>query len=163
MLKFQAVRGTKDILPADAADFQALEAHARAVVRPVRLRRDSHANVRNARAFHALAVKRRTWCRKRCMCLKTGADEPWPCGRKAQRAWCGLSSSIIYPNRPHFASCFTSVRCFGRNALRQAGFEEFWQIGGEYFGNAAPAADAELLILVSQLFTGSITERCASK
>ena len=35
----------------------------------------------------------------------------------------------------------------------QAGrYREFWQIGGEYFGNASPAADAELLLLVQTLF-----------
>ena len=34
----------------------------------------------------------------------------------------------------------------------QAGrFREFWQIGAEYFGNAGPAADAELLALVDAL------------
>src|SRR5205807_3429307 len=35
----------------------------------------------------------------------------------------------------------------------QAGrYREFWQIGAEYFGNAAPTADSELLILVERLF-----------
>ena len=32
----------------------------------------------------------------------------------------------------------------------QAGrFREFWQIGGEYFGNPSPYADAELLLMIT--------------
>src|SRR4029077_128403 len=152
MPKFQSVRGTKDILPGDAARFQHLESVARAL-----FKRFGYQEIRTP-TFETVDLFQRSLGETTDVVQKEMYVFEDRGGRKLALRPEGTAGVVRAFIEHHLSQTNPFCKLFYigpmfRAERPQAGrYREFWQIGAEYFGNAAPAADAELLILVSTLF-----------
>ena len=152
MPKFQAVRGTKDILPADAALFQSLEAAARAL-----FKRYGYEEIRTP-TFESADLFQRSLGETTDVVQKEMYVFEDRGGRKLALRPEGTAGVVrafiehhLSQTRP-FCKLFYIGPMFRAERPQAGRYREFWQIGAEYFGNASPASDAELLLLVQTLF-----------
>ena len=176
MSKYQAVRGTKDILPAfakasagkpaiasatagepavklaNSAEFQMLEAVARDV-----FQRFGFGEIRTP-TFEALDLFQRSIGETTDVVQKEMYVFEDRGGRKLALRPEGTAGVVRAFIEHHLSQTMPFCKLFYvgpmfRAERPQAGrYREFWQIGGEYFGNASPYADAELLIMITRLF-----------
>src|ERR1700689_3366687 len=152
MPKYQAIRGTKDILPADTAKFQRLEAQARAL-----FARYGYQEIRTP-TFETVDLFQRSLGETTDVVQKEMYVFEDRGGRKLALRPEGTAGVVRAFIEHHLSQTAPFCKLFYigpmfRAERPQAGrYREFWQIGGEYFGNAAPTADAELLLLVQSLF-----------
>jgi len=152
MPKYQAVRGTKDILPAESAQFQHLEAEARAL-----FRRFGYEEIRTP-TFESIELFQRSLGETTDVVQKEMYAFEDRGGRKLALRPEGTAGVVRAFIEHHLSQTHPFCKLFYigpmfRAERPQAGrYREFWQIGAEYFGNASPAADAELLLLVQTLF-----------
>jgi histidyl-tRNA synthetase len=152
MVKFQAVRGTHDILPADAALFQALEKQAREV-----FDRYGFHEIRTP-TFESLELFQRTLGETTDIVEKEMYAFEDRGGRKLALRPEGTAGVVRAFIEHHLSQTNPFCKLFYigpmfRAERPQAGrYREFWQIGGEYFGNPYPEADAELLLMVRSLY-----------
>jgi len=150
--KFQAVRGTKDILPADAALFQTLENTARAV-----FGRFGFGEIRTP-TFESLELFQRSIGETTDVVSKEMYVFEDRGGRKLALRPEGTAGVVRAFIEHHLSQTMPFCKLFYigpmfRAERPQAGrYREFWQIGAEYFGNPSAFADAELLIMVTTLF-----------
>src|SRR5690349_21372606 len=154
MAKFQAIRGTKDILPKDAALFQKLEQTARAL-----FKRFGFEEIRTP-TFETVELFQRSLGDTTDVVQKEMYVFEDRGGRKLALRPEGTAGVVRAFIEHHLSQTLPFCKLFYigqmfRAERPQAGrYREFWQIGAEYFGNPSPAADAELLILVDALFSG---------
>ena len=152
MSKYQAIRGTKDILPAESAQFQRLESTARAL-----FARYGYAEIRTP-TFEAVDLFQRSLGETTDVVQKEMYVFEDRGGRKLALRPEGTAGVVRAFIEHHLSQSHPFCKLFYvgpmfRAERPQAGrYREFWQIGAEYFGNAGPAADAELLALVEALF-----------
>jgi histidyl-tRNA synthetase len=152
MSKYQAVRGTKDILPADAVQFQRLEAAARG-----HFTRYGYAEIRTP-TFESVDLFQRSLGETTDVVQKEMYVFEDRGGRKLALRPEGTAGVVRAFIEHHLSQSHPFCKLFYvgpmfRAERPQAGrYREFWQIGAEYFGNAGPAADAEMLIMVQSLF-----------
>ena len=150
MSKFQAVRGTKDILPADSAQFQRLESAAR-----VLFARYGYAEIRTP-TFESADLFQRSLGETTDVVQKEMYVFEDRGGRRLALRPEGTAGVVRAFIEHHLSQSHPYCKLFYvgpmfRAERPQAGrYREFWQIGAEYFGNAGPAADAEMLALVEQ-------------
>jgi histidyl-tRNA synthetase len=152
MSKYQAIRGTKDILPAAAKQFQILEQIARDV-----FERFGFFEIRTP-TFEALDLFQRSLGETTDVVQKEMYAFEDRGGRKLALRPEGTAGVVRAFVEHHLSQTqpFCKLLYIGpmfRAERPQAGrYREFWQIGAESFGNPAPTADAELLLLVQTLF-----------
>ena len=152
MAKYQAVRGTKDILPADAALFQILETTAREV-----FRRFGFSEIRTP-TFESLEFFQRSIGETTDVVQKEMYVFEDRGGRKLALRPEGTAGVVRAFIEHHLSQTMPFCKLFYigpmfRAERPQAGrYREFWQVGAEYFGNASPYADADLLIMITTLF-----------
>jgi histidyl-tRNA synthetase len=152
MTKYQAIRGTKDILPADSAQFQNLEGAARSLFAHY-----GYAEIRTP-TFEAVDLFQRSLGETTDVVQKEMYVFEDRGGRKLALRPEGTAGVVRAFIEHHLSQSHPYCKLFYigpmfRAERPQAGrYREFWQIGAEYFGNAGPSADAELLALVEALF-----------
>ena len=152
MPKFQAVRGTKDILPEEAAFFQSVEQEARE-----QFARFGYKEIRTP-TFESVELFQRSLGDTTDVVQKEMYVFEDRGGRKLALRPEGTAGVVRAFIEHHLSQTTPFCKLFYigpmfRAERPQAGrYREFWQIGAEYFGNAAPASDAELLLLVQTLF-----------
>jgi len=152
MPKFQAIRGTKDILPADAVQFQQLESAARALFMRFGYQEIRTPTFESADLFQRSLGETTDVVQKEMYVFEDRG------GRKLALRPEGTAGVVRAFIEHHLSQTHPFCKLFYigpmfRAERPQAGrYREFWQIGAEYFGNAAPASDAELLLLVQTLF-----------
>jgi histidyl-tRNA synthetase len=152
MSKFQAVRGTKDILPVDAARFQQLESIARDV-----FHRFGFHEIRTP-TFESLDLFSRSLGETTDVVQKEMYVFEDRGGRKLALRPEGTAGVVRAYVEHHLSQTTPFCKLFYigpmfRAERPQAGrYREFWQVGGEYFANASPAADAELLLMIQTLY-----------
>src|SRR5438309_2271128 len=141
MTKFQAVRGTHDILPADAALFQFLEATARRL-----FKRFGYHEIRTP-TFETLDLFHRSLGETTDIVEKEMYTFEDRGGRKLALRPEGTAGVVRAFVEHHlsqtspFCKLFYIGQMFRAERPQAGRYREFWQIGGEYFGNAAPEAD----------------------
>lgn len=151
-MKFQAIRGTKDILPVDAARFEALETMARSV-----FHRFGFHEIRTP-TFESLELFQRTLGETTDVVQKEMYAFEDRGGRKLALRPEGTAGVVRAFIEHHLSQSAPFCKLFYigpmfRAERPQAGrYREFWQAGAESFGNASPTADAELLLMVQTLF-----------
>lgn len=154
MSKYQAIRGTKDILPADSQAFQHLEAEARAL-----FGRFGFQEIRTP-TFESVDLFQRSLGETTDVVQKEMYVFEDRGGRKLALRPEGTAGVVRAFIEHHLSQTHPFCKLFYigpmfRAERPQAGrYREFWQIGAEYFGNPAPSADAELLLMVQTLFRG---------
>jgi len=152
MPKYQAIRGTKDILPPDSAQFQHLEAQARAL-----FARFGYEEIRTP-TFEAVDLFQRSLGETTDVVQKEMYVFEDRGGRKLALRPEGTAGVVRAFIEHHLSQTTPFCKLFYMGPMfraerPQAGrYREFWQIGAEYFGNASPAADAELLVLLEAFF-----------
>src|SRR5438552_3940342 len=152
MPKYQAARGTKDILPADAARFQHLESEARAL-----FARFGYQEIRTP-TFESAGLFQRSLGETTDVVQKEMYVFEDRGGRKLAlrpEGTAGVARAFIEHHLSQsapFCKLFYIGPMFRAERPQAGRYREFWQIGAEYFGNASPTADAELLLLVQTLF-----------
>jgi histidyl-tRNA synthetase len=152
MPKFQAIRGTKDILPAEAAAFQQIESRSRALLARFGYQEIRTPTFEGVELFHRSLGETTDVVQKEMYVFEDRG------GRKIALRPEGTAGVVRAFVEHHLSQSAPFCKLFYigpmfRAERPQAGrFREFWQIGAEYFGNASPAADAELLLLVQSLF-----------
>ncbi len=152
MPKYQAVRGTKDILPSEAAHFQNLESQARALFGRFGYQEIRTPTFESADLFQRSLGETTDVVQKEMYVFEDRG------GRKLALRPEGTAGVVRAFIEHHLSQSAQFCKLFYigpmfRAERPQAGrFREFWQIGAEYFGNPAPVADAELLLLVQTLF-----------
>src|SRR6266705_295928 len=152
MIKFQAVRGTHDILPSDAAHFQLLEGIARPLFARFGYQEIRTPTFETAELFQRSLGETTDVVQKEMYVFEDRG------GRKLALRPEGTAGVVRAFIEHHLSQSAPFCKLFYigpmfRAERPQAGrYREFWQIGAEYFGNASPTADAELLILVETLF-----------
>src|SRR5437016_1392422 len=148
MPKYQSVRGTKDILPADAERFQHLESVARAL-----FKRFGYGEIRTP-TFETAELFQRSLGETTDVVQKEMYVFEDRGGRKLALRPEGTAGVVRAFIEHHLSQSAQFCKLFYigpmfRAERPQAGrFREFWQVGAEYSGNASPTADAELLLLV---------------
>jgi len=151
-VKIQAVRGTKDILPHDAALFQVLESTARRVFSQF-----GFGEIRTP-TFESLDLFQRSIGETTDVVSKEMYVFEDRGGRKLALRPEGTAGVVRAFIEHHLSQTMPFCKLFYvgpmfRAERPQAGrYREFWQVGAEYFGNPSPYADAELLIMVTTLF-----------
>jgi histidyl-tRNA synthetase len=152
MPKYQSVRGTKDILPADAERFQHLESVSRAL-----FKRFGYQEIRTP-TFESVDLFQRSLGETTDVVRKEMYVFEDRGGRKLALRPEGTAGVVrafiehhLSQNAP-FCKLFYIGPMFRAERPQAGRYREFWQIGAEYFGNASPTADAELLLLVQTLF-----------
>ncbi len=162
-MKFQSIRGTKDMLPAfalgaaaggpsDAEAAQRLESGAREV-----FRRFGFHEIRTP-TFEALELFQRSLGETTDVVQKEMYAFEDRGGRKLALRPEGTAGVVRAFIEHHLSQTAPFCKLFYIGAMfraerPQAGrYREFWQVGAEAFGNAAPAADAEMLLMLQSLF-----------
>lgn len=151
-MKIQAIRGTKDILPVDAAQFQKLEAVTRDV-----MARFGFSEIRTP-TFEALELFQRSMGETTDVVQKEMYVLEDRGGRKLAlrpEGTAGVVRAFIEHHLSQtmpFSKLFYIAPMFRAERPQAGRYREFWQAGAEYFGNASPFADAEILLLVTALF-----------
>src|ERR1700752_1421961 len=152
MNKFQAVRGTKDILPPESQRFQILEATARAL-----FGRFDFQEIRTP-TFESVELFQRSLGETTDVIQKEMYVFEDRGGRKLALRPEGTAGVVRAFIEHHLSQTGPFCKLFYigpmfRAERPQAGrYREFWQIGGKYFGNPSPSADAEVLVLVQTFF-----------
>ncbi len=154
MPKYQAIRGTKDILPQDAAQFERLEVHARDLFKCY-----GYQEIRTP-TFESVDLFQRSLGETTDVVQKEMYVFEDRGGRKLAlrpEGTAGVVRALIEhhlsQNAP-FCKLFYIGPMFRAERPQAGRYREFWQIGAEYFANASPVADAELLSLIEKLFLG---------
>jgi histidyl-tRNA synthetase len=151
-MKIQAIRGTKDILPADAPFFRELETAARGVF--------SQFGFQEIRTptFEAVELFQRAMGDTTDVVQKEMYVFEDRGGRKISLRPEGTAGVVRAFVEHHldqtapFCKLFYIGPMFRAERPQAGRFREFWQIGAESFGTAAPTADAELLLMIQGLF-----------
>ncbi len=152
MPKYQAVRGTKDILPADAVFFQYLESVARRLFRQFGFHEIRTPTFESVDLFSRLLGETTDVVQKEMYVFEDRG------GRKLSLRPEGTAGVVRAFVEHHLSQTSPFCKLFYvgpmfRAERPQAGrYREFWQIGAEYFGNASPPADAEMLVLLETFF-----------
>src|SRR5712664_1198763 len=138
MPKYQAIRGTHDILPADSVHFQHLEAHARHW-----FQRFGFQEIRTP-TFEALDLFQRSLGETTDVVQKEMYAFEDRGGRKLALRPEGTAGVVRAFVEHHLSQNAPFCKLFYigpmlRAERPQAGrYREFWQIGAEYFANASP-------------------------
>src|SRR4051812_27238441 len=152
MPKFQSIRGTKDILPVDAAQFQKVESIARALFQTY-----GYKEIRTP-TFEAVELFQRSLGETTDIVEKEMYVFEDRGGRKLAlrpEGTAGVVRAFIEHHLSQtnpFCKLFYIEPMFRAERPQKGRYREFWQIGAEYFGNAAPEADAETLLMVQILY-----------
>ncbi|HVO33626.1 MAG TPA: histidine--tRNA ligase, partial [Elusimicrobiota bacterium] len=152
MPTYQAVRGTKDLLPADTAAFHRLDILSRDV-----FERFGYQEIRTP-TFESVDLFQRSLGETTDVVQKEMYVFEDRGGRKLALRPEGTAGVVRAFVEHHLSQShpFCKLFYFGpmfRAERPQAGrYREFWQLGAEYLGHGGPAADAEMLSLLDRLF-----------
>jgi histidyl-tRNA synthetase len=152
MSKYQAVRGTHDILPEEAGQFQKLEAQARVLFKQFGFQEIRTPTFEMLDLFHRSLGETTDIVEKEMYVFEDRG------GRRLALRPEGTAGVVRAFIEHHLSQTSSICKLFYIGSMfraerPQAGrYREFWQIGGEYFGNPYPEADAELLLMVQGLY-----------
>jgi histidyl-tRNA synthetase len=152
--KYQAVRGTHDVLPAEASRFQELEARARGLFKQF-----GYHEIRTP-TFESIELFQRSLGETTDIVEKEMYVFEDRGGRKLAlrpEGTAGVVRAFIEHHLTQtepFCKLFYIGSMFRAERPQAGRYREFWQIGAEYFGNPFPEADAELLLMVQAFYRG---------
>jgi histidyl-tRNA synthetase len=152
MSKYQAIRGTHDILPAESSQFQQLEAQARGLFKQFGFHEIRTPTFEMVDLFTRSLGETTDIVEKEMYVFEDRG------GRRLALRPEGTAGVVRAFIEHHLAQTSPFCKLFYVGSMfraerPQAGrYREFWQIGAEYFGNPYPEADAELLMMVQTLY-----------
>ena len=152
MSVIQAPKGTFDVLPADAARRAVLQSHAERIFGAGRLPADRDADLRVDRAVRPRRRARRpTSSRRRCTRFDDGGGRSLTLRPEGTAPVCRAYLEHGMHKLPQPVKFWYLSSFFRAEAPQRGRYRQFWQVGAEMIGSAAPEADAELILLLAEL------------
>ena len=162
----QAPRGTFDVLPEDAARRELLEAHARRILGAAGYRRIETPTFEAPSCSPAAWGRRPTSCRRRCTRFDDGGGRSLTLRPEGTAPVCRAYIEHGMHKLPQPVKLWYLSSFFRAEAPQRGRYRQFWQVGAEAIGSAAPETDAELIVLLAELLealgVSEVTLRLAS-
>src|SRR6185503_6215873 len=151
-LKHQAPRGTRDLLPAELERWQWAEAQARAVMARYRYREIRTPEFEDYELFARSAGESSEVVQKEMYRFKDLGDRDLALRPEGTAGACRayLEHGMASKGRIHRLWYMGPMFRYGRP--QKGRYRQFWQIGAEIIGSAAPGADVEMIALFVDLF-----------
>ena len=151
MADLRPVRGTRDFLPDDSRRRRHVETDRRDGRRPLRLRRDRHADLRVHRGVrNGRSATPPTSSPRRCTRSPIATARASPCARRTPPASSAPSSRTASASGCRCAPT-TRGRCSATSGRRRAGSASSTRSASSSSGVADPLADVEVILLASDV------------
>ncbi|HEY6397306.1 MAG TPA: histidine--tRNA ligase, partial [Solirubrobacteraceae bacterium] len=150
----QAPKGTFDVLPEDAARRDVLESHARRILGGAGYGR-IETPAFEATALFARGVGAATdIVRKEMYSFDDGGGRSLTLRPEGTAPVCRAYLEHGMHKLPQPVKLWYLSSFFRAEAPQRGRYRQFWQVGAEVIGSAAPEADAEVIILLAELLDG---------
>jgi histidyl-tRNA synthetase len=147
----QAPRGTQDVLPDDAARRELVESHAKRILGAAGYRRIETPTFEATELFARGVGETTDIVQKEMFTFQDAGGRSLTLRPEGTAPVCRAYVEHGMHKLPQPVK-FWYLSTFFRHEAPQAGrYRQFWQVGAEAIGSAAPAADAELIVLLAEL------------
>jgi histidyl-tRNA synthetase len=148
----QAPRGTVDVLPEDAARRGVVEAQAKRILGAAGYERIETPTFEHTELFARGVGEATDIVQKEMYTFEDGAGRSLTLRPEGTAPVCRAyiqhgMHKLAQPVKFWYLSSF-----FRAEAPQHGRYRQFWQVGAELLGSAAPEADAELIVLLGELF-----------
>ncbi len=148
----QAPRGTFDVLPEDAARRRSLEASAERILSAAGYRRIETPTFEATELFARGVGEATDIVRKEMYTFDDGAGRSLTLRPEGTAPVCRAYLEHGMHKLPQPVKLWYLSSFFRAEAPQRGRYRQFWQVGAEAIGSAAPETDAELIVLLSDLF-----------
>lgn len=147
----QAPRGTFDVLPEDAARRDALEEHARRILSAAGYQRVETPAFESTELFVRTVGETSDIVQKEMYTFTDAGGRSLTLRPEGTAPVCRAYLEHGMHKLPQPLKLWYLSSIFRAEAPQRARYRQFWQIGAEVIGSAAPEVDAELIVLLSEL------------
>ncbi|MBV8941907.1 MAG: ATP phosphoribosyltransferase regulatory subunit, partial [Solirubrobacterales bacterium] len=147
----QAPRGTFDILPEDAARRARLEGEAAAILGAAGYRRIETPTFEATELFARGVGEATDIVRKEMYSFDDGAGRSMTLRPEGTAPVCRAYIEHGMHKLPQPVKLWYLSSFFRAEAPQRGRYRQFWQIGAEAIGSAAPETDAELIVLLAEV------------
>ncbi len=147
----QAPRGTVDVLGDEAARREAVEAQAKRVLEAAGFARIETPAFESTELFARGVGEATDIVQKEMYSFEDGAGRSLTLRPEGTAPVCRAYIEHGMHKRPQPVKLWYLSSFFRAEAPQRGRYREFWQVGAEIIGSAAPEADAELIVLLSDL------------
>ncbi len=147
----QAPRGTLDVLPEDAARREVVEAQARRILEAAGYERIETPAFEYTELFARGVGEATDIVQKEMYSFEDGAGRSLTLRPEGTAPVCRAYIQHGMHKLPQPVKLWYLSSFFRAEAPQRARYREFWQVGAETIGSAAPEADAELIVLMAEL------------
>jgi histidyl-tRNA synthetase len=147
----QAPRGTFDILPEDAAERGRLEAHAKRTLEAAGYQRIETPTFEATELFARGVGEATDIVRKEMYSFDDGAGRSLTLRPEGTAPVCRAYIEHGMHKLPQPVKFWYLSSFFRAEAPQRGRYRQFWQVGAEAIGSAAPETDAELILLLAEL------------
>ncbi|HEY5430132.1 MAG TPA: histidine--tRNA ligase [Solirubrobacteraceae bacterium] len=151
MSSLQAPRGTFDVLPADAERRRVLEAHAQRVLGPAGYGRIETPTFEATELFVRTVGEATDIVQKEMYTFDDGGGRSLTLRPEVTAPVCRAYLEHGMHKLPQPVKLWYLSSNFRAEAPQRGRYRQFWQVGAEAIGSAAPEVDAELIVLLAQL------------
>jgi histidyl-tRNA synthetase len=151
-MKIQAPRGTFDVLPEDAARRELVESHARRILGAAGYGRIETPAFEATELFARGVGEATDIVRKEMYSFSDGGGRSLTLRPEGTAPVCRAYIEHGMHKRPQPVKLWYLSSFFRAEAPQKGRYREFWQIGAETIGSAEPESDAELIVLLAELF-----------
>jgi histidyl-tRNA synthetase len=147
----QAPRGTLDVLPEDAARREVVEAQAKRILQAAGYERIETPAFEYTELFSRGVGEATDIVQKEMYTFEDGAGRSLTLRPEGTAPVCRAYIEHGMHKRPQPVKLWYLSSFFRAEAPQRGRYREFWQVGAETIGSAAPEADAELIVLLAEL------------
>src|ERR1700742_3465566 len=151
MSSLQAPRGTFDVLPADAARRLALETHARRILGAAGYGRIETPTFEATELFARGVGESTDIVQKEMYSFDDGGGRSMTLRPEGTAPVCRAYLEHGMHKLPQPVKLWYMSSFFRAEAPQRGRYRQFWQVGAEAIGSAAPEVDAELIVLLAEL------------
>ena len=148
----RAPRGTFDVLPDDAAQRGALERHAAAILGAAGFRRIETPVFESTELFARGVGEATDIVRKEMYSFDDGGGRSLTLRPEGTAPVCRAYIEHGMHKLPQPVKLWYLSSFFRAEAPQRGRYREFWQVGAEVIGSAAAETDAELILLLAELY-----------
>jgi histidyl-tRNA synthetase len=150
----RAPRGTVDVLGEDAARREVVEAQAKRVLEPAGYERIETPAFESTELFARGVGEATDIVQKEMYTFEDGAGRSLTLRPEGTAPVCRAYIEHGMHKRPQPVKLWYLSSFFRAEAPQRGRYREFWQVGAETIGSELPEADAELIVLLSDLLHG---------
>jgi histidyl-tRNA synthetase len=147
----QAPRGTFDVLPEEAARRELLEAHAKRILEAGGYRRIETPAFEHTELFSRGVGEATDIVQKEMYSFEDGAGRSLTLRPEGTAPVCRAYVEHGMHKLPQPVKLWYLSSFWRAEAPQRGRYRQFWQVGAEAIGSAAPETDAELIVLLAEL------------